>query len=89
MTIFEINQAFDTVTLMSSHSEILADQTVLISLHFDVALIKLKSTNLISVSKNCIDIYVDKQNIILNINEGCETAIEELQNFFADASNYE
>lgn len=64
MTIFEISNIYDPVTLLSSNIELLNDKTVLIFLHFDVALLKLKSTNLISISEDHIEFYIDKQNII-------------------------
>jgi hypothetical protein len=89
MTIFEISNIYDPVTLLSSNIELLNDKTVLIFLHFDVALLKLKSTNLISISEDHIEFYIDKQNIILDIKAGSKTAINELKIIFDKALNYE
>ena len=89
MTIFEISNIYNSVTLLSSNIELLNDKTVLIFLHFDVALLKLKSTNLISISEDHIEFYIDKQNIILDIKAGSKTAINELKIIFDKALNYE
>ena len=77
------------LTLLSSDIEFLDDKTVLIFLYFEVGLLKLCSTNLISVSQERLDLYIDKKITILKIKDNCAVAIDELQRIFSRAVDYE
>lgn len=77
------------LTLLSSNIEFLDDRTVIIFLYFDEGLLKLRSTNLLSISVEHLDISVDKKITILKIKDGCEIAIDQLQHFFSRALDYE
>ena len=71
------------LTLLSSDIEFLDDKTVLIFLYFEVGLLKLCSTNLISISQERLDLYIDKKITILKIKDNCAVAIDELQRIFS------
>ena len=73
------------LTLLSSDIEFLDDKTVLIFLYFEVGLLKLCSTNLISISQERLDLYIDKKITILKIKDNCAVAIDELQRIFSRA----
>lgn len=77
------------LTLLSSDIEFLDDKTVLIFLYFEVGLLKLCSTNLISISQERLDLYIDKKITILKIKDNCAVAIDELQRIFSRAVDYE
>ena len=77
------------LTLLSSDIEFLDDKTVLIFLYFEVGLLKLCSTNLISISQERLDLYIDKKITILKIKDNCAVAIDELQRIFSRAVSYE
>lgn len=77
------------LTLLSSDIEFLHDKTVLIFLYFEVGLLKLCSTNLISISQERLDLYIDKKITILKIKDNCAVAIDELQRIFSRAVDYE
>lgn len=77
------------LTLLSSDIEFLDDKTVLIFLYFEVGLLKLCSTNLISISQERLDLYIDKKITILKIKDNCAVAIDELQRIFSRAVKYE
>lgn len=77
------------LTLLSSDIEFLEDRTVIISLYFDKGLLKLHSTNLLSISTERLDISVDKKITILKIKDCCAGAIDELQRIFSRAVKYE
>ncbi len=77
------------LTLLSSDIEFLDDKTVLIFLYFEVGLLKLCSTNLISISQEHLDLYIDKKITILKIKDNCAVAIDELQRIFSRAVDYE
>ena len=77
------------LTLLSSHIEFLDDKTALISLKFDVGLLKLCSTNFLSISPQYLDLYIDKKITILKIKDNCAVAIDELQRIFSRAVKYE
>ncbi len=77
------------LTLLSSDIEFLDDKTALIFLYFEVGLLKLCSTNLISISQERLDLYIDKKITILKIKDNCAVAIDELQRIFSRAVDYE
>ena len=77
------------LTLLSSDIEFLDDKTVLIFLYFEVGLLKLCSTNLISISQERLDLYIDKKITILKIKDNCAVAVGELQRIFSRAVSYE
>jgi len=91
MQILELNDLDISLclTLLFSNIDFLEDRTVIISLYFDRGLLKLHSTNLLSISTERLDISVDKKITILKIKDGCEIAIDQLQNFFSRAVDYE
>lgn len=91
MQIIELNDLDISIglTLLFSDIEFLENKTVIISLYFDIGLLKLHSTNLLSISTEHLDLSVDKKITLLKIKEGCEIAIEQLQNFFSRAVDYE
>ena len=68
---------------------ILDDKTVLIFLYFEVGLLKLCSTNLISISQERLDLYIDKKITVLKIKDNCAVAVGELQRIFSRAVSYE
>ena len=71
------------LTLLSSDIEFLDDKTVLIFLYFEVGLLKLCSTNLISISQERLDLYIDKKITVLKIKDNCAVAVGELQRIFS------
>lgn len=77
------------LTLLSSDIEFLDDKTVLIFLYFESGLLKLCSTNLLSISPERLDLSIDKKITILKIKDGCAVAINELQAIFSRAVSYE
>jgi hypothetical protein len=77
------------LTLLSSDIEFLDDKTVLIFLYFEVGLLKLCSTNLISISQERLDLYIDKKITVLKIKDNCAVAVGELQRIFSRAVSYE
>lgn len=91
MQILELNDLDINVdlTLLSSDIEFLDDKTALISLKFDVGLLKLCSTNFLSISPQYLDLYIDKKITILKIKDCCADAIDELQRIFSKAVSYE
>lgn len=91
MQILELNDLDINVdlTLLSSDIEFLDDKTVLIFLYFESGLLKLCSTNLLSISPERLDLCIHKKITILKIKDGCEIAIDQLQNFFSRAVDYE
>lgn len=91
MQILELNDLDISLclTLLSSNIDFLDDRTVIISLYFDSGLLKLHSTNLLSISTERLDISIDKKITILKIKDGCEIAIDQLQNFFRSAIQHE
>ena len=77
------------LTLLSSDIEFLEDKTALISLKFEIGLLKICSTNLLSISPERLDLCIDKQITILKIKDGCAVAIDALQTIFSKAVSYE
>ena len=77
------------LTLLSSDIEFLDDKTVLIFLYFEIGLLKLCSTNLISISQERLDLYIDEKITVLKIKDNCAVAVGELQRIFSRAVSYE
>ena len=78
----------DLISLLTELTSILFE-TPPIFLYFEVGLLKLCSTNLISISQERLDLYIDKKITILKIKDNCAVAIDELQRIFSRAVDYE